>query len=303
MPSLSLARRVNRGNQPFFGPANLPGRSIYVSPTGSDTDNQGGLNPTRPLKTITQAIAVAEKYDTIFLDPGDYDETVTISRSSTVSDVSIVGLGGRGAAIIEPSTSNADGLVNHMDGLSLHNLTIKGNGTGTALENTGSRLRVTECKLGVTGALSVDLTEGTTAQIAALTHGEGDDVQFFNCVIGGTADGVKLTATNNGVMTGILFENCHFAGCSASSFEEAGGTAANRFRNLVVRWCHFGPGDVSTGAMPTKWFSLDDSNSNTGEIIDCSFPDTLTSGRNLVSSLVLWVCNRHPAGLSTGQPT
>lgn len=299
----TLARRTNRAFAPFFGPGDLAGRSFYVdNSVGVDT-NRNGLSPIRPLLTISKAVTLLQDFDQVFINPGAYGEDVTIPRS--LQYISLIGLGGPGGVVITPEGTDVAGIVNEADDIELVNLDIRGNGTAYSLLNRGSRLHVLASILG-SGGLGVVLTEGTAAQVTATTHGIGEGPVFEACEFAGVPTGVIITATDQGYIERIQFLNCWFHDLPVASIEEltgAGGAAANRFRELLVHKCIFGPGDKTDGSDPTKWISLDDSNSNTGQVIDCSFPTAINGGLNLVSTALKWIGNMHPAGISNAQPS
>lgn len=299
--AFGLARRINKSIDPFIGPANLSGRSLYVNGSSGVDAGRNGLNPNKPLATIAQALTNAAALDTIFIDPGTYDEALTVPYAKT--DISIVGLGGAHGVIIAPSTTNASGITNEADRLTLSNLEVRGDGTGSGLINRGSKLRCYGCLFGVAGAVGATLSEGTDAQVTAGTHGTGTDPHFFNCDFKGVATGVLISATDEGPMWGIRFESCWFHDLPTASIAEGGGTAANRFRDLVVRDCHFGAGDPDDGSAPTKWADLNDDNGNTGQFVGCSFPGAINSGDNLVSTAITWVGNVHTGGIAAAQPS
>lgn len=61
-------------------------RALYVAETGDDTTGDGSIN--RPFKTITKAQTIADTYAAltpvaIYLAPGTYDESVTLTRLNT----------------------------------------------------------------------------------------------------------------------------------------------------------------------------------------------------------------------------
>lgn len=285
-----------------------PGQSFFVNgATGSDADRDGLSWPTA-VATIGKAITLAAAGDIIYVAPGGYNEQVTIPKAK--GNLSLVGVGGRGAAFIEPSAANAIGLTNHGRDTTLVNIGAAGpsGGTGAGLVNTGRRLRAYGCKFesGGDGADAVRLTLGTIAQINALTRDKGDDTLFEDCEIAYALNGVLLTGTDFGAVTQNFFKHCYFHSLSASSFSESTGTGGSvnvRFRGLLVEDSSFGVGNEDVDALPTKWFSLNADNANDGLVTGCRFPAALNSGKNLVSTTVIWTGNLHPAGLSTGQPS
>lgn len=250
--------------------------------------------------TIQSVINSASSGDVILIAPGEYNEEVTIP--ATLSKLTIIGQGNRGAVFIAPASGNKTALTNHADDVTLINVGCDGEGTGGGLVNTGRRFRAYGCKF-EGGANAIIATLGTDAQITAGTRGKGDDSLYEDCEIAWATNGVVLTSSDYGAVTQAFFKRCYFHGLSASSFEEAGATAAVHFRGLLVEECVFGASDEETHALPTKWLSLNDDNANSGQVTRCSFPAAIDSGKNLVSTAVLWIGNLHTAGVAGAQPS
>jgi hypothetical protein len=281
-------------------PMTIVGNQYFVD-GNNGSDSNAGTTSGKALATVAAAIAKAVANDVIFVFPGEYDEAVTIAH--TKSNLTIVGLGGRGAAYIAPSATNATALTNHSDDLTLVNIGLDGDGSGSALSNTGSRVRAYGCKI-EGAAVGLLLTLGTVVQIAAETRGKGADNWFFDCEICWNTIGIKLVCTDYGAITQNRFRDCTFHDNSAADFEEAvgsGGSAAVGFRDLDVGECHFLRQE--DGTTPTKYISLNDANENSGVVHCCSFPSAINSGFNLVSTALIWVSNFHTGGISTGQPS
>jgi pectin methylesterase-like acyl-CoA thioesterase len=280
------------------------GRYLFVNST-SGSDGNRGDSMTRPLDTIQKAVDLATRGTTIIVAPGAYPETVTISRTSAHSNLTIVGMGGRGAAYIDPSVEDTNGMVCHADDVTLINLGVAGEDTtsAVALTVTGSRFRAYGCKI-EGGADQVVIGPGTVAQEAAGTHGVGADALFYDCEICWGTDGVVLTCTDYGGVTQTRFERCRFHNLTAKHLTEAvgsGGAAAVTYFNLTVVDCDFD--DLEAGTAPTNYIDLNGDNANTGVVTRCSFPTAINSGLNLVSTATHWVSNYHTGGVSTGQPS
>lgn len=272
--------------------------NLFVDATGGFWRRQGVKNTFR---TIQRAVNASRPGTAIYIAPGAYDETVTIPRSHG-GNLTLISVGGRGAAFIEPSTEDAGGLVCHADDVTIIGLGIAGEDetSAVALTVTGSRFRAQGCKL-EGGAKQLAIGPGTVAQEAAGTHGNGGDFIFEDCEFAWGTNGVVLTASDYGAATQGLFSRCRFHNLTAASFEETGGSAAVRFQNIVIDSCIFDTAD--DGTVPTKWISLDDDNANTGIVSRCVFPTAINSGKNLCSTKMLWVGNVHTGGISTAQPS
>jgi hypothetical protein len=284
-------------------PTNV-GRYLFV--TGSNgSDGNRGITLGRGFATIQKAVDSANAGTTILVAPGAYDETVTISRTAAHSGLTIMGLGGRGAAYIEPSTEDAGGMVVHADDVRLVNLGVAGEDatSAVALTVTGSRFRAYECKF-EGGAKQLVLGPGTVAQEEAGTHGNAGDALFSDCEFCWGTDGIHLTCTDYGAVTQGRFERCRFHNLSGKHITEtvgSGGSAAVTFQNITVHQCTFD--DLDDGTAPTNYIDLNGNNANTG-VVSCSvFPTAINSGLNLVSTAMHWVSNFHTGGISTGQPS
>lgn len=281
----------------------VPRTAWYVSSVfGSDTANDG-LSWASALGTISTAVSRASSGDCIYVGPGQYDETVTIARAK--SKLSIVGVGGRGAAYIEPSTEDAAGMVCHADDVTLVNIGVaaEDDTSAVALTVTGSRFRAYACKIEA-GADQLVIGPGTVAQEAAGTHGVGADWLFEDCEFCWGTDGIVLTCTDYGAVTQGRISRCHFHNLSGKHITEAvgsGGSAAVTFQNIVIEDCTFD--DLDVGTAPTNYIDLNADNANTGVVTGCRFPTAINSGLNLVSTAMHWVSNFHTGGVSTAQPS
>lgn len=273
-------------------------QDFYVDTTsGSDTND--GRSMSSAFATVQAAIDAVTGFDDIFIAPGEYDEAVTVNKAQ----VSLVGLGGRGAVFIAPSATNATGVTITKDDVTLDNIGCDGDGTGYGLLNYGRRTRAYRSKI-EGGTDGLRLTLGTVAQIAAGTHGKGDDVWFVDCEFAWNTNGVTFVGTDYGAVTEAHIRDCTFHDNTAADMEEAhgaGGAITLHYWGLDVGDCTFLR--QQDGTEPTKYLSLNDDNTNAGVVHGCTFPTALTSGKNLVSTSLLWVANYHPAGLSTGQPS
>lgn len=288
---------------------NAFGNVLFVDSTnGSDSDT--GKTPTNAFSTIQQAIDFAQRNDTIFVAPGQYDETVTIARTNAVSGntlgrLTIVGLGGRGAAFIEPSTEDAAGMVVHADDVTIINLGIAAEDetSAAALTVTGSRFRAYGCK--IEGGLNqVVFGPATDALVTAGTGGRGGDALFYDCEICWGTNGFIVQCTDFGAATQVRLERCRFHNITTKHITEvvgSGGSAAVTFFNFVIIDCDFD--DLEDGTAPTNYIDLNANNANTGVVTRCSFPTAINSTLNLVSTAMHWVSNYHTGGISTAQPS
>lgn len=292
----------------FGGLQTIRGNTYFVD-SGSGIDGNSGLSPDQAFATIQYAVnrvaSFADNNSIILVAPGQYDETVTIARTTGINNLTIMGLGGRGAAYIEPSTEDAAGMVVDCDDVTVINLGIaaEDDTSAVALTVTGSRFRAYQCKI-EGGAQQVLIGPGTVAQEAAGTKGVGADALFDDCEVCWGTEGIVLQGTDYGGCTQTYIRNCRFHDLTASSIGEqvgSGGSAAVTFFGLNVKNCVFE--DLEDGTAPTAWCLLNGDNANTGIIANCQFPTAINSGDNLVSTAVHWVSNYHTGGVSTGQPS
>jgi hypothetical protein len=267
--------------------------------------NSRTMSPDYP--TISAAIAAAASGYTIAIQPGSYDEAVSITRSSGgIDGLCLVGLGNPGDVAIAPSATNAGALVNDVDDLTLINVGLASNGTGTALVNTGARLRALGCKIendDGTG-LCVQMTLGTVAQRAAHTKGGGADCRFNGCEFAWAASGLTITCTDYGAVTELQILNSWFHDLDTKHILEtvgSGGSAAVMYNSLLIQGNIFGRDEA--GNQPTDYIILNGSNANTGMASGNFFPTAINGGKNLVSTLLFWVSNFHTGGISTAQPS
>lgn len=293
--NLKVTGRLELGGGQLVVP---PGSVWFVDPTGSNSND--GRSWDFAFLTVAKAISVAAAGDSIALAQGDFSEAdITIPRA--LRGLTIIGQSGRGGSAIATSTTNGTCLTNLANDVTLINVGLAGDGSGGGLKNYGDRFRGHGCKI-EGGAIGALMTLGTVVQIAALTHGKGADCLFEDCEFcWSSAAGIKITASDYGAVTQLFVRRCKFHNLSAAHFEESGGSVNIRFRNLEITDCVFD--DDEGGAPPTKFISLNDDNGNDGIVSGCRFPTALNGGLNLVSSILTWVGNLHPAGLSTGQPS
>lgn len=306
----AMLHEINR-NMPFLRSFGATGTSYYVDPTNGSNGNNDGRSLSTAFATITYALTKVVAGDSIFCAPGSYDESPTVARTDTptgaaLNNITIVGLGGRGAAYIEPSTEDADGLTVNADDVTLINLgcAAEDDTAGNyALIVTGSRFRAYGCKF-EGGEQQVRIGPGTVAQEAAGTHGHGGDAIFEDCEIAWGTYGFVVVCTDYGAATQILVKNCRFHNIvTACVFEVvgSGGAADVLFRNFELVGNFFD--DSEGGTAPTFYCDLNGDNGNDGIVAGNWFPTAINGGKNLVSTAMHWVSNYHTGGVSTGQPS
>jgi len=279
--------------RPFYPPMHgVPGSSqrkgirmqsgataFYVDPgNASADDNNKGWDAEYPLATIQQAVDNASAEDYIFISPGSYDETVNVDKSLT-----IVGLSGSSAVIINPLTAGAEGMLVAANDVVLINLVIFGESTSTyalAVADTYSRFSAFNCEFA-----------GPTGNVVQVTG--NINVWFRECSFSGGGDGLEIIDGAAITPDAIMIQDCFFSDLTAAHIEGAA-TAATR---VIVKDCIF---DGST--VPTKFINLDGTGT-TGIVTDCSFG--YATNATLVQDVatgVFWVANESEAGISAARP-
>lgn len=280
-----------------------PGRVLYVSAGTGATDTNDGLDASTPKNTLAGALAVAVSGDTILVLPGSYPSTgATVPVG--LNQLTILGVGPQGSAIFTAAT-NGTTLTVHGDDVTIQNVSLVGNGTGGSLIVSGSRFRAVKC-LFKTGALGVNIIPGTTAQQGSTppTRGAAVDGIYDTCEFAGPTTCVALTGTSGGAADLQRFRNCQFHSFATAALTEvvgSGGAAAATHSRLEVTGCYFGR--KTDGTEPTNYILLNGNNANFGVIQNCQFPTALAGGKNLVSTLDLFVGNFMTGGLSNAQPS
>lgn len=291
----------NRGSLSVLG-ANAD-NSWYVDPVNGNDARDGRTFGTSKL-TLANVLSKCSAGAFIFVYPGQLAEgNLTIARS--LSKVTIIGVGGRGAAYLEPTTEDQSGILVNADDVTMVNFGVAGEDADSAyaIRISGARFRAYGCKFEGADA-GVQLLVGTVAEQAAGTNGTAADSLFSDCEIAWNDNGVILICSDYGAVTQARFERCLFHNNGASHFEEAngsGGAAGVRYRDLWIADCVFS--DNEDGSAPTKFLSLNDDNANTGIVARCAFPTAINGGLNLVSTALHWVANYHTGGVSTAQPS
>lgn len=268
----------------------IMGVPYYVKPTGSDT--QSGRSKAKAMATISAAIAAASAGDAILIAPGAYDETLALSKAN----MTLIALGGRGSAYVEPSTAGAEGALVTAD-----DVTIKG--LGIAGESTSDyALRVRDCAR--FRAYGVKLEKGSGAgavvDLRGTTSDNAADVLFDDCEITWGATGMQFVANTDGNgPTQIFLRRCRFHNLSLACMAE-GGAAGDLVVDLHVEESLFlnGENDVA----PTKY--LDFNNAGTSGFFGGNFFATPTNASAVLAipAKVLWVANATEAGWSTARP-
>lgn len=242
--------------------------------------------------TIQAAVNAADAGDILYIEPGAYVETVTVSKRLT-----LVGLGGRGAAYIEPTAAGAEGMLINASDVTLINLGVAGksdsdyalrvNGNGAA--KNGKRFRAYGCKF-----------EGPTGTVVLL---DGDanynvsDALFEDCEFAWGGSGILFDDSGYGYPTQIRLRRCWFHNLTAV---HVGLAAGGGVVNLELTDCVHDNDEA--GAAPTDYIKVDRAG-DTGIISGCRFATaTNASGVLTIAAGIKWAANATEAGWSTARP-
>lgn len=279
------------------GGVSAAGRAFWVKASGDSTyaqffadHNVVEDNINSVYNTIDAAVnaCTANRGDVIFVDPGSYDETVT----ADVAGITIIGLGGRGAAFIEPSTAGAEGLDVLADDITIINLGVAGDDTGDYALRVGSqtvspdRFRAYGCKF--------ELADGAGATV--ICKGSGDAL-FEDCESAYAASGILFDDNDDGYATQIRIVRHNFHNLTTV---HVGVATGGLVKNLRLADCIHD--NAEDGTAPTDYILLSD-NANTGIITGCKFATaTNATGVLTIGTGIKWVANETEAGVSTARP-
>ncbi len=290
---------------------------LFVNPVSGADGNPGTVDqPMRTLQAaVTRGINITPGGCALLAAPGQYNESVLIPRTITrpdgtvvtVSNVVIVGLGGRGAAFIENDTAGGEALEVRADDCTIVNLGVGGNATSDwSLRVFGRRFRAVGCKLeGNTGVGAGNgqavVGPGTVAQINAGTHGNGSDSAFFDCEFAFGGKGIVVQSSDFGACTQMLVQSCRFHECDTVHVGENDVGAIGAGRDIWVQDCTFQRNE--SGAEPTQWIDLN-SVGTTGLITQSRFASAAApaTAKVALAAGVLYVTNYSEAGQTVARP-
>jgi hypothetical protein len=279
--------------RPFYPPMHgVPGSSqrkgirtqsgatvFYVDPDNAEaSDDNKGWDADYPLETIGQAVENASDEDYIFISPGEYDETVTVDKS-----VTIVGLGGSSAVIINPTTVGAEGMSVEADDVQLINISIFGetdSDYALAIADGYNRFSAFNCEFA-----------GPDANVVQATGNV--NVLFQECSFSGGGNGLEIIDGAVVVPDAIIVKDCFFSDLTDAHIEGAA-TAATR---LIIDSCiHDG------NTVPTAFYNIDGVGT-TGIVSNCRIAHaTNDDGVLEIAAGVFWVANMTEAGVTAARP-
>lgn len=274
-------------NTPNALPGSIP-RELLANPFKSRRYVNSGA-------TIQAAIDAAAAGDIILIEPGDYNEALSVTKDN----LTFIGLGPPGSVAVAPSAANAvawtidgTGAGGRVEEVALYNVGGEGNGTGGGLHLKGNirRFRAQDCKF-EGGAFGAKL-ESTGADPLTVA-----DTRFENCEFSWTTTGLHLSVTGAGdPVTQTFLRGCLFHNCSSEWILSDGAFTTG----LWVRGCVFareedasapvaGQLDVavagSEGIFANNYFAL----------------ATMASATLVIAAGILWVGNVTEAGVG-GRP-
>jgi hypothetical protein len=272
-----------------------PGATLYVRPDGNNDSD--GLSWFAAKATITGALSAASAGDRIIVAPGDYDETVTITKDN----ITIIGAGPRASVAIAPTTTNANAIVvdgttagGRVEEVYLVNLNGDADGTGAGLYLKGNirRFRAQGCKFeaaDTTGkAVRLDNTSGVSV----------GDVILRDCEICWAQTGVSIEISAGGEQTTQLWiEDCLFHNLTANHIINATGSTAG----VGIHGCRFLT--LDDGTAPTGTYVDLRAGTTTGLISGCYFPAAINGGKVLVDTGVVVVGCYFTGGINTTAPS
>lgn len=264
------------------------GAPYYVSGTTGTNNSRDGSDAERPLSTIQQAVTNAPAGSVIFIAPGAYDESVSISKSLT-----LIGCGPRGSVFIEPSAAGAEGLQVTADDVTLINVGVDGDDTADyALNvNAAARFRAKGCKFELGGGT------GPAVLLNGTDDGQAADAIFEDCEFAWAGTGIQFDDSGYGYPTQIRVVRCRFHNLTTAGL---GVAASGLVKNLALLDSDFD--NLEDGTAPTDYILLSD-NGNTGIVSGNRFATaTNATGVLTIGTGLKWATNYTEAGASTARP-
>lgn len=274
-----IAGAVLSGGYPFAGNA------WYV---GSNAPVFG-----RRVDTIADAFNVMSSKDVLFLGPQRHTEG-NLVLPATLTEITIIGAGARGACYIQPSAAGDEGLQILGNDVTLINVGVASGATsdyslkiGSNSVNT-SRFRAYMCKFEGNGSAN------PAGQV--VLHGCGDII-LEDCEIAWGVNGIIGDGNLNGFPTEIVIRNCWFHDLTTV---HVGIAAGDHFVNLWLRDNYFDRDE--SGTPPTDFILLSD-NANIGVITGNRFANATNQAAVItIGTGLLYMANATEAGWSTARP-
>lgn len=276
--SSDLARAVKQELYDLQALANRPGRTFWAKKT-TDSDYADFLTKhqaaedgeSNVFSTVQGAVDAVRDgaADTVLVCPGAWDETVTVA--ATDSDLLLIGLGGRGAAFIEPTTVGAEGMNVIGNDVTLINFGVAGEDDADyALNVFGARFRAYQCKFEGPTANVVRVGPDTVANGAASGVRTGADALFDDCEFCWGGTGIVITSSDYGPCTELYLRDPRFHDLTVAAIGENDAGVVGAGKGILIVRPLFQVG--SDGSAPTDWIDFNSAGS-TGLIVSPMFED------------------------------
>lgn len=241
------------------------------------------------VNSIANAFGVMRPKDVLFLGPQAYEEGNLVIPEA-LTNITIIGAGGRGSCFIEPSVSGDEGLQVLADDVTLVNVGVADGGTGDYGISVGSntvspnRFRAYGCKF-----------EGSTVGCKLWQAG---DVILDDCEFAWANTGLQLSSGAIGFNTQIIVKDSRFHNNSLNCIGQVAN--AQQVNNLQLMGSFFD--QLEDGTEPTDFILLQD-NGNTGLIAGNQFAiATNASAKLTIGTGIMWGPNGTEAGWSSARP-
>src|SRR3990167_8185406 len=246
--------------------------------------------------TISAMLALMSPGDVGVIGPQRHAEGNLIIPA-TLSNITLIGAGGRGACYIEPSAAGDEGLQVLASDVTLINVGVAGgssasyalNVKGNAAAKNGKRFRAFGCKF-----------EGPTGTVVLLNgdaNYNASDALFSDCEFAWGGSGILFDDSGYGYPTQIFIERCKFHNLTAVG---VGLAASGGVTNLILTDSVFD--NQEDGTPPTDYIKVDRSG-DTGVVSGCRFATaTNATGVLTIAARIMWMANATEAGWSTARP-
>jgi len=247
----------------------------------------------RQIESLEKLFALAQPGDVAFLGPGEYDEP-NLVIPERLSNFTLIGMGGRGSAFVEPSLVGAAGIQVLADDVTFVNMGVASEATGAFSLKIGSqtvspaRFRAYQCKF--------EGNEAANPGGQVVLQGCGDTI-LEDCEIAWGVNGIIGDSNDDGFPTQTLIRRCWFHDLTTV---HVGVGAAEHFVEIwMYKNKHMRD---EAGVAPTDFILLSD-NANIGHMAENQFANaTNATGVITIGTGILYGPNGTEAGWSTARP-
>lgn len=279
--NLWAALQAGAASGVLYGGYGFAGTIFYVG--------EGSPRYARRANTIEDALADMISKDILYLGPQEHSEGNLVVPEG-LNNITIIGMGNRGACFIEPSVTTDEGLQVLGDDVTLINVGVAKGSTGDYALKVGSqtvspnRFRAYGCKIEGDG-------------VACFLQQAGD-VILNDCEFAWCAKALQLGSGDIGFNTQVQILNSLFHNFTDFGIGQI--AAAQQVNNLTVSGCRMD--QLEDGTEPTDFILLSD-NGNTGHIANNQFAiSTNASAKLTIGTGIMWGPNGTEAGWSTARP-